>query len=78
MSGQRLNLCATQRAYTREGHTGPNAHMLLPFLSDSQGIWFADGRQLTVNNATVAQFKGTTLGAQTKPNTYKKDCCHCS
>ena len=78
MAGERLNLCKAPRSQTREGHAGPNAHMLLPFLDDSHGIWFADGRQISIAGATIPQYKGTTLGSQTKPNTFKKDCCHCA
>lgn len=78
MAGERLNLCKTFKPQTRDGHTGPNAHMLLPFHPTSHGIWFADGRVMTNNTATIGQYQGTYLGAKTKPDTFKKDCCHCA
>lgn len=74
---QQLNLCANVRPQTREGHTGPNAHQVLPFLDNGTGFWFADGRVISVPEATIPQYRGSGLGAKTRPNTFRKDCCTC-
>ena len=76
MTNVLLPLCSLQKVATRDGYTGPNARVWIPFF----GYWFADGRQIFTNNvrADVAQNRSYNMQGLIKPNVFKKDCCSCS
>jgi len=72
-----LNLCSTGKASTRDGHSGEFAHIMLPFYTESDGFWFANGQLASFPGAEAPQFTGRNLHGRKKANTYRKDCCSC-
>lgn len=76
MTDQLLSLCSRQKITTRDGYTGPNARVWVPFY----GYWFADGRQIYTDNtfADVAQNTAMNMSGLIKPNVFQKDCCSCA
>jgi hypothetical protein len=66
-----LPLCSTPVAVTRDGNTGSQAKLLLPFV----GYWFASGAQYAFPNAVIAQSNATTIHGTTMADTFAKTCC---
>jgi hypothetical protein len=67
-----LPLCSTPVVVTRDGNTGSQAKLLLPFLDH---YWFASGAQYTFPNATLAQDQSATIHGTVMADTFAKDCC---
>lgn len=67
-----LNLCRVPPLATRDGGTGGNAHMYLPFY----GYWYASG-QIYPFTSTILQDKSRIVSGTRQPNNYQKDCCCC-
>lgn len=74
MAKQLLSLCATGKLVSRDGYTGVFAKVLLPFYQ--YGYYFFNGQQYTFPSGTLAQNTRPTLAGTTRPDTFKKDCCH--
>lgn len=68
-----LPICSTAKIAIRDGYTGANARIELPFYP--YGYWFVSGQQLTFPSGEIAQFKGLTLNGTVRPDTFMKDCC---
>jgi hypothetical protein len=73
MSIQLLPLCSSAKVTIRDGMTGANARVYLPFY----GYWFASGQQYTFPSGVAAQPQQLTMGGTSKPDTFQKDCCTC-
>lgn len=74
MAIQLLPICSTPKQAIRDGYTGANAHIYVPF----SGYWFASGQSYTFPSDTnVQQNQKITIDGTTKPDTFQKDCCHC-
>lgn len=71
-----LSLCSVPVAAMRDGYTGANAKLLIPFA----GWWYASGATLTFPGSTIGQAVGTTLGGNYMVDNYTKDGvdCNCS
>lgn len=76
MAKQLLSLCAIPKLATRDGYSGPNAKLYLPF-SSGNGYWFASGQQYVWPNALIPQDRELSFSGTWKPNTFQKDCCSC-
>lgn len=72
MSKPLLSLCRIPALATRDGNTGGNAHLYLPFY----GHWFASG-QIYPFVSTILQDKSRILGGTKMIDNYQKDCCCC-
>lgn len=70
MALELLPLCSNQKIAIRDGNTGADARLLLPFYEF--GYWFASGQQYTFPNATIAQDTSMSIGGTTKPDTFTK------
>ena len=69
-----VSLCSTPPAVVRDGYTGPNAKVLVPFL----GYWWAAGVTVTFPGAVAPQAPGKTISGTSQIDTFQKDCCSCS
>ena len=74
MAKQLLSLCATPVALLRDGYTGANAKLLIPFV----GWWYASGQTLSFPSSRLPQATGSKLAGTKMINNYSKDCCDCS
>lgn len=63
-----LSLCSIPKITTRDGWTGANARLYLPFY----GYWFATGADISFPKSTIAQDPSPTLSATVKPDTFQK------
>ena len=72
MSKPLFTLCGIPKLAMRDGYTGANAHIILPFYGASNGIWFASGQQYTFPGSTIGQYTGRALVGTTKPDVYRK------
>lgn len=66
-----LSLCSKPVLVSRDGLTGENAKLNLPFY----GFWFASGATYTFPNTTVAQWTKRTIAAPHHADTFQKTCC---
>lgn len=74
MSKPLLSLCSTPAVLMRDGYTGANAKLLIPFI----GWWYASGQTLSFPASRIHQAVGTRLGGAYMIDNYAKDCCDCS
>jgi len=70
-----LNTSTIPKLVLKDGWTGANAHIYLPFYS--YGYWFASGQQLTFPRSQIPQDTSLVFSGTIKPNTFRKDCCSC-
>lgn len=68
-----LGLCSIPALAGRDGISGANAKLSLPFY----GWWFASGQQYSWPQSQVAQYGKMTLNGSAMPDVYQKDCCSC-
>lgn len=73
MSKPLLSLCYVPNVAMRDGYSGGNAKILLPFY----GYWFASGQQYTWPTATIGQDLSRRVGGINSPDVFQKDCCCC-
>lgn len=71
-----LPLCSDAKVSIRDGYTGANARLFIPFYDQGSGYWFASGLIPTFPDSTVVQDKSRTLNGLNRPDTWSKDCCH--
>lgn len=64
-------LCEDQPVALKDGQTGANAFIPLPFY----GNWYANGQTYVYANSEIPQDSSLTLGGITMPNTFMKSCC---
>lgn len=69
-----LPLCSIPTRTNKDGFTGANAKIYLPF----HGFLFASGETITFPNSTIAQDETPFLAGTTKPDTFQKDGSWCS
>lgn len=65
-----LPLCSVPKIAIRDGLTGADARLLLPFYEF--GYWFASGQQYTFPTGTAAQDASMTMLGTSKPDTFTK------
>ncbi len=67
------SLLSKSKMATREGHAGQYASINLP----GYGRWFANGVTYEYPNSEIVQNESRLYIGQTKPDTFRKDCCDC-
>lgn len=68
-------LCRSAKAVNREGQVGPNAHFPLPFLFKGNGLWFANGSEVSFPSAVIPESGLNTIGGLAKGSTVET--CGC-
>lgn len=63
-----LSLCATPTPLGRDGYTGANAHIYLPFC----GFVFFSGATIEFGDSTIPQYVRRSIGGVTMPDTFNK------
>lgn len=74
MAISQLPLCDIPKVVSKDGYTGLNAHIMLPFYNN---LYFFSGQDYTWPSSTIPQDQSTTFSGTSKPNTFRKDCCTC-
>ena len=69
-----LSLCANPVTVLRDGYSGANAKLLIPFI----GYFFASGQHLVFPGSRGPQASGTRMGGIKMIDNYAKDCCDCN
>lgn len=75
-----LNTSILPKIAIRDGYTGANARLYLPFsnvTTQFNGYWFNSGQILTFRRSQIPQNRDILLIGRQKANTYMKDCCTC-
>lgn len=72
MSKAFLPLCSIGKVANKDGYTGANAKLLLPFV----GYLYADGRTESYPSSTIAQDESRTFSGTAMADTFRKDCCN--
>ena len=71
-SSRYLPLCSIPKLVSKDGWTGPNAHIYLPF--SAAGFYFFSGDTYNFPGSTVAQDQSRTFGGVSKPgSSYHKE-----
>lgn len=73
MAKPRLSLCAIPPIANKDGDTGAGAKFYLPFY----GYW-SNGNVFTFPENHLPQDRTMRTGGVSHPDTFQKDCCHCS
>lgn len=68
-----LSLCGIPPVLNRDGYTGENAHIYVPFC----GFVFASGQTITFPGSTVPQDQSRVIGGISMPDTFAKNNCGC-
>lgn len=72
MSVELYPLCSNQKIASRDGYTGPTAHIPLMYYTEGQGQYFFSGQQYTFPGSTLPQQKGLTEQATNQKNPFVK------
>lgn len=69
-----LSLCGIPPTLNRDGYTGINAHIFVPFC----GFVFASGATITFPGSTIPQDQSRVIGGISMPDTFTKTGAACS
>lgn len=74
---QYLPLCGIPARLSRDGYSGPNAHIYIPFANT---LYFFSGATVTFPSGEVPQDRSRIVAGNNIPGHYTKgfDCCACS
>lgn len=65
-------LCGLQKIASRDGWTGPTAHIPLAFYTEGHGQYYFSGQQYTYPGSTLPQQEGLTEAATNQKNPFVK------